>query len=239
MKELDLEPLSPREIQFRVRAGESPESVAESTGWPLDRVSRYADPPLGERAYVAERAQSTYIHMTRGGATLAEVVATTTGNPDTEWDSFYADGQWIVSASSDLESAHWTFEPTGNTVHPLNDTARSWMGLEPVRQVSRRGNNVDTEFGVAADTGSTSDTIVIEHTTSVEPVRLVAVPTPVDETDISLTSQPDELFPAEPQQINQTTQVTTSEPTPKKSKRGRAKVPSWDEILFGGPKNSD
>lgn len=239
MKELDLEPLSPREIQFRVRAGETPESVAESTGWPLDRVLRYADPPLGERAYVAERAQTTYIHMTRGGATLAEVVATTTGNPDAEWDSFYADGQWIVSASSELESAHWTFEPTGNTVHPLNDIARSWMGLDPVRQVSRQENRADS------GSSSHSDTVVIEQRESAgqvqpaEPVRLVAVPTPVEDVENSDTGQPDELFPVETQSRTQASQATSTEPAPKKSKRGRAKVPSWDEILFGGPKNAD
>lgn len=226
MKEFDLEPLSPREIQFRVRAGETPESVAESTGWPLDRVLRYADPPLGERAYVAERARATYIHMTRGGATLAEVVATTTGNARTEWDSFYADGQWIVSASSELESAHWTFEPTGNTVHPVNDTARSWMGLDPV-------------------SSSHSDTVVIEQRKSVnqelpaEPVRLVAVPNHVEGSEGSGDSDHDQLFPAEPEPRTQAPQRPESESTPKKSKRGRAKVPSWDEILFGGPKNSD
>ena len=215
-KEPALEPLSPREIQFRVRAGESPEAIAESTGWPLDRVTRYAEPPLGERAYVAERARSTYIHLTRGGATLAEIIASTTGSTDLDWDSFYTNGQWVVTASVGIESAHWTFEPTGNTVHPINDTARSWIGLEPVRQVS----------GQPAQDAQVSDTVILEGTTTsrTEPLRLVSVP-PSSESSLPETSiREPAALPVTPQ---------------KKSKRGRAKVPSWDEILFGEPKNSD
>ena len=215
-KEPALEPLSPREIQFRVRAGESPEAIAESTGWPLDRVTRYAEPPLGERAYVAERARSTYIHLTRGGATLAEIIASTTGSTDLDWDSFYTNGQWVVTASVGIESAHWTFEPTGNTVHPINDTARSWMGLEPVRQVS----------GQPAQDAQVSDTVILEGTTTsrTEPLRLVSVP-PSSESSLPETSIREPAAPP----------VTPQ----KKSRRGRAKVPSWDEILFGEPKNSD
>lgn len=199
-----------------MRAGESPESIAESTGWPLDRVTRYAEPPLGERAYVAERAKLTYIHLTRGGATLAEIIANTTGSTDLEWDSFYTNGQWVVSASVGIESAHWTFEPTGNTVHPINDTARSWMGLEPVRQVS----------GQPAQDAQVSDTVILEGTTTsrTEPLRLVSVP-PSSESSLPETSITEPAAPP----------VTPQ----KKSKRGRAKVPSWDEILFGEPKNSD
>ena len=220
-KEPALEPLSPREIQFRVRAGESPEAIAESTGWPLDRVTRYAEPPLGERAYVADRAQSTYIHLTRGGATLAEVITNTTGSTDLEWDSFYTNGQWVVSASVGMETAHWTFEPTGNTVHPINDTARSWMGLEPVRPVTGR----------PVPDAQASDTVVLESATTnrTEPVRLVAVP------DSSESSSPQTSVP----EISITERAAPPATPQKKSKRGRAKVPSWDEILFGEPRNPD
>ncbi|MCH9677384.1 MAG: DUF3071 domain-containing protein, partial [Actinomycetia bacterium] len=35
-----MNPLSPREVQQRVRAGESAESVAQETGWDLARVTR-------------------------------------------------------------------------------------------------------------------------------------------------------------------------------------------------------
>lgn len=221
-----------------MRAGESPESVAESTGWPLDRVSRYADPPLGERAYVAERAKTTFIHMTRGGATLGEVVQSSTGVTELDWDSFYTDGQWVISASTAQESAHWTFEPTGNTVHPINDIARSWMGLEPIRVTSAHdGMSSDNERNSHHEASASSDTVILENP---EPVRLVAVPSPPEETEpeflISIDTNP---VAVDTNPVDSKSNEPSPKTAAKKSKRGRAKVPSWDEILFGGPKNSD
>ena len=42
--------LSPRDIQARIRAGESADDVARIAGVPVDRVLRYAGPVLQERA---------------------------------------------------------------------------------------------------------------------------------------------------------------------------------------------
>src|SRR4051812_22420102 len=41
--------LSPRDIQARIRSGESAEDVARVAGVPVDRVLRYAGPVLQER----------------------------------------------------------------------------------------------------------------------------------------------------------------------------------------------
>jgi len=224
-EERALEPLNPREIQFRVRSGESPEMVAAATGWPIDRVTRYAEPPLGERSYVAERAQRTYVHLTKGGATLLEIIGITTGQNIAEWDSFYLNGQWIVTASNGVETAQWTYEPQGNSVHPINSTARTWMGIETAQSIP-----------------DSSDTIIIEN----EPVRLVAVPAlekVVEQEAISEEDVAEEVVSEEgiaEQVLPLNIQPTPEKSIPKKAKqRGRAKVPSWDEILFGGPKKSD
>ena len=45
--------LSPRDIQARIRAGESADEVARIAGVPVDRVLRYAGPVLQERAMLA------------------------------------------------------------------------------------------------------------------------------------------------------------------------------------------
>jgi hypothetical protein len=95
------------------------------------------------------------------------------------------------------------------------------MGVEPVRIVENQP--------------SVNDTVIIEAT---EPVRLVAVPELVadseevshSETDENLTLLVDTELPLD---VGPTTKVPA-----KKAKRGRAKVPSWDEILFGGPKET-
>ena len=62
-----------------MRAGETAESIAGDTGWALDKVTRYAEPLLAERAYIAEQAQSVEIRRSGGGATLADTARTATG----------------------------------------------------------------------------------------------------------------------------------------------------------------
>ncbi|MDO5683711.1 MAG: septation protein SepH, partial [Propionibacteriaceae bacterium] len=44
--------LRPREIQARIRAGESLEEVARLSGASADRIERFATPVLAEREYV-------------------------------------------------------------------------------------------------------------------------------------------------------------------------------------------
>ena len=66
--------LSPRDIQARIRAGESADEVARIAGVPVDRVLRYAGPVLQERAMVAQHARRTRLKTSDRGATLAEVV---------------------------------------------------------------------------------------------------------------------------------------------------------------------
>ncbi len=49
--------LRPRDIQTRIRAGETPESVAQAAGTSVEKIMAFAAPVLAERAHVAERAQ--------------------------------------------------------------------------------------------------------------------------------------------------------------------------------------
>ena len=53
--------LRPRDIQARIRSGETPEAVAQVAGTSVDKVMPYAAPVLAERAHVAQRAQRASI----------------------------------------------------------------------------------------------------------------------------------------------------------------------------------
>ena len=244
-KELDLQPLSPREIQARVRAGESAEAVAADTGWPLDKVARYAEPPLGERAYVAELARAVEISRSRGGANLEDSVSSRLGAPadDVVWDAYRtAEGRWIVTATLDSsEVGAWAFEIVGRTVHPLDESARALMGGGPSAVA-------DVRVEVRADTASASAQPAPEQPTAVqEPVE------PQRPRLVSITSDPTagrvEREPAHSEVPDDTRQEALMDPadvsaSPKrakrtKSKKGRASVPSWDEILFGASRPQD
>ena len=72
--------LRPRDIQARIRAGESPRGVAEAAQTTVDNIMVFAAPVLAERAHVAERAQRSVRRRsteasTAGAGTLGDAVS--------------------------------------------------------------------------------------------------------------------------------------------------------------------
>jgi len=131
---------SPRVVQARIRAGASPDLVAAETGWPLDKVVRYAEPLLSERAFIAEQAQQVSLH--RDGLPLSELAAVSAQAldlPSPTWDAYRDDdGRWFVTATVGGQLATWTFDPAGRNIHAHNTFARVLMGLEEREPVEQR-----------------------------------------------------------------------------------------------------
>src|SRR5215475_3351720 len=77
--EIEVEnPLRPKEIQDRIRAGETAEEIADAAGVPIDRVRRFEGPVLAEREYRAQEAQRATVRSpgdSGPGPRLGEVVA--------------------------------------------------------------------------------------------------------------------------------------------------------------------
>ena len=136
--EIEVEnPLRPKEIQDRIRAGETAEEIADAAGIPIDRVRRFEGPVLAEREYRAQEAQRSTVrgHTESGpGPRLGEVVTerlTEAGAPTESlaWDSRKrADGNWQVQLQFTLEHrpqlAEWVFDPRRRHVIPADDLAR-------------------------------------------------------------------------------------------------------------------
>lgn len=146
--EIELESqMRPREIQTRIRAGESVEQVAEAAGIPAHKVERYAYPVLLERSRTADLAQRAHPIREDGPdvQTLGEVVAHSFGLRGQDyavanWDSWRGeDNKWVVqlswTAGRSLNRAHWSFHPGahGGTVTPLDDHARDLLDPQPNR----------------------------------------------------------------------------------------------------------
>jgi hypothetical protein len=133
--------MRPREIQTRIRAGESVEQVAAAAGLPEHRVERFAYPVLLERSRTAELAQRAHPVREDGPdvQTLGEVVAHAFGTRGQDysvanWDSWRGeDGKWVVqlswAAGRSENRAHWSFHPGahGGTVTPLDDHAHDLL----------------------------------------------------------------------------------------------------------------
>ncbi len=136
--EIEVEsPLRPKEIQARIRAGETAEEIADAAGIPVDRVRWFEGPVLAERAYIADQAQAASVRRAGDsggpGARLGDIVPerlTTSGaDPeDGQWDSRKrGDGNWQVTltfpSGGRLHVAEWVFDSRRRHVMPDDDNA--------------------------------------------------------------------------------------------------------------------
>ncbi|MBM0280042.1 septation protein SepH, partial [Micromonospora tarensis] len=133
--------LSPRDIQARIRSGESAEDVARIAGVPVDRVLRYAGPVLQERAMLAQHARRTRLKGAEKPTPLAEVVngRLSQHGIDTEkisWDAYRRDdGTWRIIATwpsgKATAQAIWDMDKARQVVTPHDDMAQYLCAERP------------------------------------------------------------------------------------------------------------
>ena len=137
--------LRPRDIQARIRAGESPENVAAAAQTSIEKIMGYATPVLAERAHIADRAQRASVRRKAGegparllGDVVAERLRTRNVDPGTvEWDSWRReDGRWTLvadyRAGERNRHAEFVFDAPGRYVVAEDDEARWLVGEQPV-----------------------------------------------------------------------------------------------------------
>jgi hypothetical protein len=131
--------LRPRDIQARIRAGDTPDSVAALAGVPVERIMPYCVPVLAERRHIAETAGRC--HVRRAGADgqsrrLADVVGERLRGrgvaPETaEWDAWRRDdGRWLLQltylSGDSQRAAQFVFDQAGRYSVADDDEAR-WI----------------------------------------------------------------------------------------------------------------
>jgi hypothetical protein len=155
--EIEVEsPLRPKEIQARIRAGETVEEIADAAGIAVERVRWFEGPVLAERAYMADQAQAASVRRlgesipSTPGPRLGEIVSqrmTALGvDPeDAQWDAKKrGDGSWLVELTftnaGRLHVAEWVFDPRRRHVLPADDNAArmSLPGAEPPQPAAPR-----------------------------------------------------------------------------------------------------
>jgi hypothetical protein len=244
--------LRPRDIQARIRSGETPEAVAQAAQTSVDKIMAFAAPVLAERQHVAERAQRSSVRRSDAGQaagvrTLGDAVAahlrSHNVDPDSvEWDAWRReDGRWSLIAGYDSPersgAAELTFDAPGNYVTLDNEDARWLVGivipaaeappalpddLQAARE-RRLGAVEDAELPLADSLGDDAIDLVTE-----QPLEaFLDTEPPTEET----------LVAEEAGLREEAADAAASEPEPEvrkpAKKRGRASVPSWDEIMFG------
>jgi hypothetical protein len=141
--------IRPREIQTRVRAGESPQALAEEHGITLERILRFAGPVLEERERVTGEARRARARRTTtegqtvvfGEAVDARFGAYGVDASAVSWDACRReDGQWTISAhwvGGEAERvAEWTFHLGSRSVTPLDDTAADLLSDRPIQPIA-------------------------------------------------------------------------------------------------------
>src|SRR3984885_2495179 len=135
--EIEVEsPLRTKEIQDRIRAGETADEIADAAGLPIERIRRFEGPVLAEREYRAQEAQRATVRSpgdSGPGPRLGDIVAERlaelgAGADDARWDSRKRpDGNWQVeiafTAAGRTQVAEWIFDPRRRHIAPDDDVA--------------------------------------------------------------------------------------------------------------------
>jgi len=263
--EIEVEnPLRPKEIQDRIRAGETADEIADVAGVPIERVRRFEGPVLAERAYRAQEAQRATVRGPgdsgpgpRLGDVVAERLAECGASPDdAQWDSRKrADGNWQVQlmflTGNRPQMAEWVFDPRRRHATPADDNAAMLCLSGPDRPAGRPASEDTaraTVTPIASRLGPLTSHAESRAGARAEAERLparvahAAAPGPAaSQAAVTPGSGNDDKAAAAGDQRDQPESPPRERPVRKAvGGRGRrSSVPSWDEIMLGNSRQPD
>ena len=206
----DSENMSVKEIQRRLRSGQSMDTIARDGRISIEKVERFAGPILQERVYILDQAflvllrkDSVRDQETFYDVVTSRLVARGVDSDLLSWNSWRLDdGTWTIDLSypnrDGQGNATWNFDLNRRLINPTNENGRWMLGQEPAVRPSTQG---------------------LVHAEPTHPSRIVdSIP--------------------EPEEPHETPRLVAIRDAPRAEDQaegitGRAKVPSWDEIMFG------
>jgi hypothetical protein len=223
--------ISIKEIQRLLRTGQTSEQISREYNVSIEKIERFAGPILSERIYIIDQAQQIVVRkeIDRDPVTL---IATITSRltprgidaSSLSWDTWRLEnGTWTVELhypnTGGIGVAQWSFDPLLRSLASMDENARWMMGDDPSpRQISKPGL-------VATDSTHPSERRSAENygAATLEKDHF-------DDFDDEKFEE-EKIAPLVPRLA-----VIREEPDDEASRDGitaRAKVPSWDEIMFG------
>jgi len=218
--------ISIKEIQRLLRAGQTADQIARENNISIEKVERFAGPILSERIYIIDQAQQIVIRKEGGrdavtllGVVISRLAPRNIDSSELSWDTWrLEDGTWTIELhypnSSGVGIAQWSFDSVVRTITSMDENARWMMGDEPApRQLPTPGL-------VPTETSHPSERRIIDVYSEFRKE--------VSEEEIEDVVEEIREVPR--------LAVIREEPDDEASRDGitaRAKVPSWDEIMFG------
>ena len=216
-----------KEVQSRLRAGESMDAISRTTDWPLEKIEKFAGPILQERAFVIGQALKAPTRRDASSPNLNEAMTNqlTTHGVDleeVEWNTHRRrDGLWDIALyypnRDGQADAHWSFNAATGTLIAEDDSAK-WIVGEA--KEARPRTPAQGLVYPSTNTGPAPRLVSVkEETVSIE----------VTETLEFEDENQDDGFESDTVEENAESDGVVK----------RVKLPSWDDIMFGGKKDSN
>jgi len=215
---------SVKDVQSRLRAGESMDAISRTTDWPLEKIEKFAGPILQERAFIITQALKSSIRRDASAPTLNEAMTSQLAThgvdlDEVEWNTHRRrDGLWDIALyypnRDGQADAHWAFNASTGTLSAEDDSAK-WISGEAKEARPRTPSQ-----GLVYPTQNTGPA-----------PRLVSVKEETVTVEVSETFE----FDDENQDAGFESDAVEDDAEADGVVK-RVKIPSWDDIMFGSKK---
>ena len=216
---------SVKDVQSRLRAGESMDAISRTTDWSLEKIEKFAGPILQERAFVIAQALKSPIRRDASSPTLQEAMISQLAThgvdvDEVEWNTHRRrDGLWDIALyypnRDGQADAHWSFNSSTGTLTAEDDSAK-WIAGEAKESRPRTPSQ-----GLVYPTQNTGPA-----------PRLVSVKEETVSIEVSETFE----FEDENQDAGFESDAVEADAEADGVVK-RVKLPSWDDIMFGSKKD--
>ena len=216
-----------KEIQRRLRAGDAPEVIAREGNTTVDKVARFSGPILQEREYILNQARSaglrkdsTRLDISFLDAVINKLVPRGVDAEELAWNTWrLPDGTWHIELRYPNRDgngiASWNFDTSRRTINPTDDNGAWLIGEDVPARVIEPG-------------------FITAEPTRPSRIETVAPVAPVELPGANSLFSP--VAPIEEKAETPRLVAIRDTPTAADAEDGvtaRAKIPSWDEIMFG------
>ena len=216
-----------KEIQRRLRAGDAPEVIAREGNTTVDKVARFSGPILQEREYILNQARSaglrkdsTRLDISFLDAVVNKLVPRGVDADDLSWNTWrLPDATWHIELHYPNRDgngiASWNFDTSRRTINPTDDNGAWLIGEDAPARIIEPG-------------------FISAEPTHPSRIETVAPAAPVELPGANSLFSP--VAPVEEKAETPRLVAIRDTPTAADAEDGvtaRAKIPSWDEIMFG------